>query len=184
MSRKYKFRNPEAVYFVTFTTVNWIDVFTRRIYKEIIVDSLNYCIKNKGLMVYAWVIMSNHVHLVIESRNAALEDIMRDMKKHTSKTILKAIEENPQESRKAWMLWMFERAGKKNGNNSKYQFWQQHNQPIELTVKAFDIDTHIDYIHNNPVEAGFVDRPENYPDSSAVDFAGGRGLVNIEPCWE
>ena len=82
------------------------------------------------------------------------------------------------------MLWMFERAGKKNGNNSKYQFWQQHNQPIEFTVKAFDIDTHIDYIHNNPVEAGFVDRYENYPDSSAVDFAGGRGLVNIEPCWE
>ena len=93
MSRKYKFRNPEAVYFVTFTTVNWIDVFTRRIYKEIIVDSLNYCIKNKGLMVYAWVIMSNHVHLVIESRNAAMEDIMRDLKKHTSKTILKEIEE-------------------------------------------------------------------------------------------
>jgi len=101
MSRKYKFRNPEAVYFVTFTTVNWIDVFTRPIYKEIIVDSINYCIKNKGLVVYAWVIMSNHVHLVIETRNAALEDIMRDLKKHTSKTIIKAIEENPQESRKA-----------------------------------------------------------------------------------
>ena len=121
MSRKYRFRNPEAVYFVTFTTVNWIDVFTRPIYKEIIVDSLNYCIKNKGLIVYAWVIMNNHVHLVIESRSAALEDIMRDLKKHTSKTIIKAIEENPQERRKGWMLWMFERA-EKNGNNSKYKF--------------------------------------------------------------
>jgi REP element-mobilizing transposase RayT len=137
MSRKYKFRNPEAVYFVTFTTVNWIDVFTRPIYKEIIVDSLNYCIKNKGLMVYAWVIKRIHVHLVIESRSAALEDIMRDLKKHTSKTILQEIEENQQESLKAWMLWMFERAGKKNGNNSKYQFWQQHNQPIELTPNFF-----------------------------------------------
>ena len=79
-------------------------------------------------------------------------------------------------------------AGKKNGNNSKYQFWQQHNQPIELSVKAFDIDTHIDYIHNNPVEAGFVDRPEHYLYSSAVDFVpmaiGRKGLVDIEPCWE
>jgi len=127
--------------------------------------------------------MSNHVHLVIERRNVALEDIMHDLKKHTSKTILKAIEENPQESRKAWMLWMFERAGEKNGNNSKYQFWQQHNQPIELTIKAFDIDNQIDYIHNNPVIAGFVDTREHYPFSSAVDFAGGKGLVNIEPCW-
>jgi REP element-mobilizing transposase RayT len=65
MSRKYKFRNPEAVCFVTFATVNWIDIFTRREYKDILEDSLYYCIKNKGLVVYAWVIMSNHVHLVV-----------------------------------------------------------------------------------------------------------------------
>ena len=182
MSRKYKFRNPEAIYFVTFTTVNWIDVFTRPAYKDIVVDSLNYCIKNKGLVVYAWVIMSNHVHLVIERRSVALEDVMRDLKKYTSRAILKAIEENPQESRKAWMLWMFERAGKKNANNSKYQFWQQHNQPVELTLQAFKIDATIDYIHDNPVKAGFVFRPEDYLYSSAVDFSGGKGLVDIEPC--
>jgi len=182
MSRKYKFRNPAAIYFVTFATVNWIDVFTRRVYKDIVVDSLNYYIKNKGLVVYAWVIMSNHVHLIIERRTVALEDVMRDLKRHTSKAILKEIEENPQESRKAWMLWMFERAGKKNINNSKFQFWQQHNQPIELTTEAFAIDSSIDYIHNNPVTAGFVDCPEHYRYSSAVDFAGGKGLVNVEPC--
>jgi len=126
--------------------------------------------------------MSNHVHLIIERRTVALEDVMRDLKRHTSKAILKEIEENPQESRKAWMLWMFERAGKKNINNSKFQFWQQHNQPIELTTEAFAIDSSIDYIHNNPVTAGFVDCPEHYRYSSAVDFAGGKGLVNVEPC--
>ena len=182
MSRKYKFRNPEAVYFVTFATVNWIDVFTRSQYRDIVVDSLNYCIENKGLRVYAWVIMSNHVHLVIERQTAALEDIMRDLKKHTSKTILKTIAENPQESRKEWMLWMFERAGKSNSSNSKYQFWQQHNQPIELAQTAFDIETRIDYIHDNPIKAGWVIRAEDYPYSSAIDFAGGKGLVNISPC--
>ena len=126
--------------------------------------------------------MSNHVHLVIEGSSVALEDVMRDLKKHTSKSILKAIEENPQESRKEWMLWLFERAGKKNGNNTKYQFWQQHNQPIELTLKAFDINSAIDYIHDNPVKAGFVQRPEHYLYSSAGDFAGEKGMVNIEPC--
>ena len=180
MSRKYKFRNPEAIYFVTFTTVNWIDVFTRPMYKDIVVESLNYCIKNKGLVVYAWVIMSNHVHLVIERRSVALEDVMRDLKKYTSREILKAIEENPQESRKAWMLWMFERAGKKNSNNSKYQFWQQHNQPVELTLEAYAIDGSIDYIHNNLLNAGFVYRPEKYPYSSANDFAGEKGQVDIK----
>jgi REP element-mobilizing transposase RayT len=182
MSRKYKFRNPEAIYFVTFTTVNWIDVFTKPLYKDILVESINYCIHNKGLVVYAWVIMTNHVHLVIERRTVALEDVMRDLKRHTSKAITKAIEDNPQESRKAWMLWMFERAGAKNSNNSKYQFWQQHNQPIELVLEAFAIESSIDYIHNNPVKSGFVDQPEHYPYSSAVDFAGGKGMIDIEPC--
>jgi putative transposase len=181
MSRKYKFYNPIGVYFVTFATVNWIDVFTRRVYIDIVVESLNYCIQNKGLVVYAWVIMSNHIHLVIANKGDALENVMRVLKKHTSKAILKEIEENPQESRKEWMLWMFERAGKKNSNNSKYQFWQQHNQPEELGREAYAIDRAIVYIHDNPVRAGFVDRAEDYPFSSAVDFAGGKGMVNIEP---
>ena len=182
MSRKYKFRNPEALYFVTFATVNWIDVFTRRDYKDIMVDRLNYCIANKGLVVYAWVVMTNHVHLVIERKGDNLEDVLRDMKKHTAKSIINAIKENPQESRKESMLWMFERAGSKNSHNKTYQFWQQHNQPIELMRKAFDIDNTIDYIHFNPVKAGFVERQEDFPYSSARDFSGTKGLVNIESC--
>ena len=182
MSRKYKFCNPESVYFVSFATVNWIDVFTRPLYKDILVESFNYCIENKGLIIYAWVIMSNHVHLVIETRQEPLENILRDLKKFTSKQIISAIEENPQESRKGWMLWMFQRAGQRNSNNSTYQFWQQHNQPIEVSAISYGIDSAIDYIHENPVKAGFVDKPENYPYSSAIDFAGGRGLVKIEAC--
>ena len=81
MSRKYKFYKPDGIYFVSFATVNWIDVFTRRIYKDILIESINYCIENKGLEVYAWVIMSNHVHMVIATKSGALEDIMRDIKK-------------------------------------------------------------------------------------------------------
>ena len=77
------------------------------------------------------------------------------------------------------MLWMFERAGKKNSNNSKYQFWQQHNQPEEFSTKAFAIEQAINYIHDNPVKSGFVNRAEDYLYSSAIDFAGGKGLVAI-----
>ena len=182
MSRKYKFHNPQGVYFVSFATVNWIDVFTRPQYKDILVENLNYCIMNKGLVVYARVIMSNHVHLVTATNQEPLENILRDMKKYTSKIIIKAIEETPQESRKGWMLWMFQRAGQRNSNNKQYQFWQQHNQPIELSIGLHDIDAAIDYIHENPVKAGFVNKPEDYPYSSAIDFGGGKGLVHIEPC--
>lgn len=179
MSRKYKFKDQNATYFISFATVNWIDVFTRRIYKDILVDSISYCIKEKGLIVYAWCIMSNHVHLIIATEDEKLENIMRDLKRHTSKSILQAIEENNRESRKEWMLWMFERAGKKNSNNKKYQFWQQHNKPIVLSNPKI-IEEKLNYIHDNPVIGGFVDNPEDYPYSSAKDYAKEKGLINIE----
>ncbi len=114
MSRKYKFYNSEGIYFVSFATVNWIDVFTRRCYKDILVDSLRYCQAHKGLELYAWMIMTNHVHLIMGSTKQDLAGLVRDLKKHTSKQIIKNMAENPQESRKEWMLWMFERAGKRN----------------------------------------------------------------------
>lgn len=178
MSRHYKFRDQEKLYFVTFSVVNWVDVLVRPEYKQVLVDSLNYCISNKGLEVYAWCLMTSHVHLIIGTQGEPLEAIMRDMKKHTAKTILKAIAQNPQESRKEWLLWMFERAGRNNPNNQQYQFWQQHNQPIELTTN-FLLEQKLNYIHQNPVEAGFVREPQDYPCSSAIDYAGGKGMVKI-----
>ena len=124
--------------------------------------------------------MTNHVHLVVRSKSLPLEGIIRDLKSFTSREIVKAISDNPQESRKEWVLWLFERAGKKNKNNRNAQFWQQHNQPIELGRKAYDVDNYMDYIHDNPVRAGFVAKAEDYLYSSAQDYAGGKGSVKIE----
>ena len=179
MSRNYKFHNQKSPYFISFATVYWVDALTRPQYRDIIVDSINYCIKEKGLIVYAWVIMTNHVHMIIGTRKEKMQYIVRDLKKHTSKLLINAIIENPQESRKEWMLWMIERAGKKNSNNKKYQFWQQNNKPIELSDNKI-IDQKLNYIHNNPVEEGFVNEPYNYKYSSAIDYADRKGLVKIE----
>jgi putative transposase len=179
MSRKYKFRDQTANYFVSFATVNWIDVFTRRVYKDIIVDSLNYCLENKGLIIYGWVIMSNHIHLIIGTNDLELQYILRDLKKYTSKAIIDAIKDNQQESRKKWMLSMFEKAGEKNSNNKHYQFWQQHNQPIVLSNTDI-FEQKLNYLHENPVQSGFVDNEADYPYSSARDYADEKGLVRIE----
>ena len=96
MSRKYKFRDQSAVYFVSFATVYWIDIFSRLIYRDILVDAINYCIHNKGLIVYAWCIMTSHVHMIIGTEEEKLQDIMRDLKGFSARKILKAIEENQQ----------------------------------------------------------------------------------------
>jgi REP element-mobilizing transposase RayT len=179
MSRKYKFRNHEGIYFVSFATVYWIDVFIRNIYRDILIDSWRYCQKEKGLDIYAWVIMSSHVHMIIGSKTNQLEDIVRDMKSFTSRKIRDTITENSQESRREWMLWMMTRAGIKNGNNKGFQFWQQNNHPIELSDNTM-MDQKLDYIHYNPVTAGFVEKPEEYIYSSARDYCGIKGLVEVE----
>jgi putative transposase len=177
MSRKYKFKDQDKPYFVSFSVVYWIDVFTRDIYRDILLDSLRYCQQHKGLEVYAWVIMTNHIHLIIGRKGEGkMQDIIRDMKKYTSVQLLKAIGENPQESRKEWMLWMFERAGKRNPNNQKHQFWQQDNHPIELS-NAEIAEQKLTYLHENPVKAGFVSEIEHYLYSSARDYTGQQGLL-------
>jgi REP element-mobilizing transposase RayT len=103
MSRTYKFLNPEGIYFISFATVGWIYIFTRRIYKDIKIDSLDFCQKNKGLRLFCYVIMSNHLHLMAKAQDGfELSWIIRDFKKYTSKQIIKAIEENNQKSEKEW----------------------------------------------------------------------------------
>ncbi len=176
MSRKYKFNNTEGLYFVSFAVVYWIDVFIRRNYKDILIESLRYCQQNKGLRIHAWCIMTSHLHLIISSEGEPLSDILRDFKSFTSTQLKKAIDENPQESRREWIIWMMVRAGNKNSNNNGFQFWQQHNQPIELFTKKV-IQQKLEYIHNNPVEEGFVEKPEEYLYSSAKDYAGITGRL-------
>jgi putative transposase len=181
MSVKYKFRNPEGLHFVTFATVNWVDVFTRNIYKDILISSIKHCIEKKGLEVYAYTIMTNHVHLIIAASGTEKpENIMRDMKKFTAFEIIGAIMKNKQESRREWMMEIFEKAGKANSHNTKHQFWQQDNHPIELTTNEM-MQQRLDYIHNNAVDAGIVYEPEHYVYSSAAQYAGKeQGLLPIK----
>jgi putative transposase len=178
MSRKYKFHNPEGLYFVSFATVFWVDVFVRRQYFDCIVENLNYCVDNKGMEIYAWCIMPSHVHLVFKSNIDKPETLIGGFKSVTSRSLIKLIEANMQESRREWLLNSFKKAGAANSNNTNYQFWQQHNQPIELWSNEV-IQQKIDYTHNNPVEAGFVENDYEYLYSSARDYTGIKGLVKV-----
>lgn len=179
MSRKYKFHNPGGLYFVSFATVYWIDSFIRPQYSDIIVESLRYSKMNIGLELYCWCIMPSHVHLIFRAKDNNPDQVLGRIKEHTSKAMVKAIRENNQESRKEWMLWMFKRAGLKSSNVKGNQFWQHHNKPIELWSEAVIVQK-ADYIHNNPVESGFVSETYHWKYSSAIDYSGGTGLIEIE----
>ena len=179
MALKYKITDQQSFYFVTFTVVEWVDAFTRDQYREIFLDSVKHCQTNKGLIVGAWVVMTNHVHMVIGTNGNKLETIIRDLKSFTSRHIRLAIEENERESRKDWMLQLFRKAGLTNTNNNDFQFWIQNNHPIELTTGAI-MEQRINYIHDNPVRAGFVTDATHWKWSSAHDYSGGhQGLLDV-----
>jgi putative transposase len=172
MSRKYKIRDQDKLYFVTFTVIEWIDLFTRKEYRDIVLESLKYCKINKGLEIWAYCIMSSHIHFILgRNGDQPLEGIIGDLKKFTSKMILDIIKTGGFESRKEFLLWHFGKAGRKNPNNQNFQVWQQHNHPIELNSNS-KISRCLNYIHQNPVEAGIVLFPEDYLYSSARNYAG------------
>lgn len=179
MARKYAIRNQDEFYFVTFTVVAWIDVFIRNEYREIFLDSVKYCQKEKGLLVGAWCIMSSHIHLILgTSGQHKLEDIIRDLKSYTSRHIRKHIEYSSTESRKEWMMRIFKQAGSERSNNNDFQFWQQHNHPVELSTNEIMLQR-LDYLHNNPVAAGFVETPRDWVHSSARDYEDEKGYLEI-----
>ncbi len=179
MSRKYKFKDPDKLYFVSYAVVYWIDLFIREEYREILIKSWKHCMDTKGLEIYGWCIMTSHVHMIIGSNKERPENIMRDFKKYTSEELKNAIQHHTGESRKEWMLWMMERAGIKNSNNNKFQLWQQDNHPILLYDQTIAWQK-LNYIHNNPVEAGIVARTEDYKYSSAKDYLNKPGLFEIK----
>lgn len=110
--------------------------------------------------------MTNHVHMIISSQKTPLSDIIRDLKKYTATKIVDAIANNPYESRKNWLLWLL----KKDGN---IIFWQEDYHGEEILIPSF-FETKLDYIHQNPVKAGIVEKAEEYYYSSCYDYYGNR----------
>jgi REP element-mobilizing transposase RayT len=174
----YKIRNQEALYFMTFTVVGWIDLFSRKIYRDIILKNMQHCREHKNLKVGAYVIMSNHVHVIWQSGSGKLSDTLRDFKSYCTKEFVETITAEP-ESRKDWLLYMFRYHAKRSNSNKEFKIWTNDNHPEEIFSDDFMKDK-LNYIHENPVRAGLVEKPQDYLYSSASNYINGRGLIEID----
>jgi putative transposase len=174
----FKIRNQSATHFLTFTIVGWIDIFSRQRYRDIIIDSFIYCQQYKQLQIGAYVIMSNHIHVIWTAPNNNLSDIIRDFKTYTSKAITSSIIDEP-ESRRNWLLHMFNFYANRTNANDYYKVWTNNNHPEELYSRDFML-TKLNYIHFNPVKARLVDEPDHYIYSSATNYLNNRGLLKID----
>ena len=177
MKEGYIIRDQEKIHFITATVEDWVDVFTRKSYKDVIIKSLEFCVQKKGMILYGYVIMSNHIHLIVQSDNGKLSDLLRDFKKFTASSILDKIQSEP-ESRREWMLERFKMATNTHNRNKNYQFWQYGNHAEEIYSVKF-LWSKLDYIHLNPVKAGMVEKTEHYMYSSARNYINNEGLLPI-----
>ena len=174
----YKIRNQGATYFLTFTVEGWIDLFSRKVYRDIILDSFMFCRKNKGLQIHAFVIMSNHIHVIWTAKNNNLSDIIRDFKTHTSNTFIKVME-YVLESRRGWLLHMFKYYARGTNANKVFKIWTNDNHPEEIFTQDFFYQK-LKYIHENPVRAGLVKKETDYIYSSASNYAGLESIIPID----
>ena len=179
MSTGHQIDNQGGLYFLTLQVIEWVDVFTRKMYVDIILESLTFCRREKGLKLFAYVVMSNHLHIIVSAENQNLSDVIRDFKRFTAIKILTAISENKDESRKSWMLNKFEFAAKKHKRNSKLQFWRHDNHAIELESYDF-IMQKMAYIHENPMKAGYVENAEDWMYSSQRNYSEKWALIEID----
>ncbi len=172
MSTGYQIYDQKGCYYLTFQIVGWVDVFTRQCYRDILIDALRFSIGNKGLKVHAYVVMSNHAHLIVSARDGNLSDLVGGVKSWVARELWNRIGTGP-ESRREWMQAVFRQAAAAHSRNSQYQIWKHENHAIELHSEAF-IRQKLVYIHNNPVRAGWVHEPAHYRYSSAADYLAGK----------
>jgi len=173
---RYKITDPKAPHFLTATVNNWLPLFTRMETVQILFDSWTFLQRDSGFILYGYVVLENHLHMVVAS-----SDLSRDMqrfKSWTAREIL-ALLQQKNSRRMLELLAMFKR---KHKTDSTYQVWEEGNHP-QLIGNEMMMRQKLDYIHQNPVKRGYVDQPEHWRYSSARDYLGQKGLVEVDRVW-
>jgi len=161
-TRRINQENENSMHFITLTIIEWIDIFTKPEYFQVIIDSLKYCRKNKGFKLYEYVIMTNHIHLIVRAKEGhKLSQIISDFKKYTTREILSLLEKD----NRRYILNLFKNSFAKKIGYEK-QIWQRENYPEVIMSDKF-LREKIKYIYKNPVKKEYVVNPEDWLYSSA-----------------
>ncbi len=173
---RYKIYNNQQPHFLTMTVVDWIPLFTNYEIVSLLFESLRFVQKERQVILYAYVIMENHLHLIASAEE--LSKTMKEFKSFTARTIIDYLEE-----RKSVLLLEKLRSAKLNHKTgSEYQLWQEGSHPEEIYSEKMLIQK-IEYIHNNPVRRGYVDEPKYWRYSSARNYEGDEGLLVVQTDW-
>jgi len=173
MRSRYKINETGQIYFITCTIIEWIPVFTRKPSIGILIDSLAFCRLNKGLKIFAYVILDNHLHLLLSGDN--LSNTIKDLKRHTAREIINLA----QKEEKSWLLNQFKYYKRKHKSDSDYQVWQEGFHPQQIISEEM-LRQKIEYIHHNPVRIGLVEKAEDWLYCSARNYLDFESVIEID----
>jgi len=175
MRSRYRITPESNIYFITSSTHLWVPILFNETLFQIILNSLKYCRKNKGLRLHGYVIMINHFHAIISHESYdQIPNIVRDLKRHTAREIKDYLSDLGEFSQLFWVKIFHSK------ERGQHRIWQGGYHPVAITSRAF-FDEKLEYIHNNPVKKGFVEQPEHWKYSSARNYLlGDDGLIEID----
>ncbi len=173
---RYRFVGEDAPYFMTMTVNHWLPVFTRSQSVEVVLESWRWLQRNEGLRLHGFVILENHLHLVAYAPE--LPRLIQRFKSYTARQIIDQLKA-ANAGRLLDLLALFKRRHKQA---SSYQFWEEGSHPQRIEHEAV-MRQKLGYIHDNPVKRGYVDLPEHWRWSSARNYAGMAGVIDIDPDW-
>jgi REP element-mobilizing transposase RayT len=173
---RYKITSNEQPHFLTCTVVKWLPLFSRPETARIILDSLRYLQSREELSVFGFVIMENHIHLIVSAKD--LSNAIRRFKSFTARKIIDHLKERGEK----WILTHFREEKASHKKDREYQFWQEGTHPVVIQNEEIMLQK-LEYLHNNPVRRGYVDDPTHWRHSSARNYAGHDGLIDVEVSW-
>ncbi|MCX6134475.1 MAG: transposase [Ignavibacteriales bacterium] len=176
MKKPWTFDDSNSLFFCTDVIVGWQYVFTSTEFFETIIDSLKYCQENKSLRLFGYVVMPNHVHSIVSAAQGNLASIIRDYKRHTSWRISELLGE----ARNRRLLKYFHTVARREDRGNEHKIWQSGSHPVLIESSHF-FEQKLEYIHNNPVTKGYVERPEDWKFSSARNYAlGDNSIIKVD----
>ena len=177
MSRtRYRFGDHRQPHFLTCTVVAWLPIFTRPDAVQIVLDSWRFLQTENRMTLLGFVILENHLHFVAAADNLGKE--VGDFKSFTAKQLLTLLKRAGAET----LLEQLEYFKLRHKVDQHYQLWQEGSQPKEITDDAMLLQK-LEYMHNNPVKRGYVDDPAHWRYSSARNYAGQKGLIEVCTDW-
>jgi len=173
---RYRIVENEFPYFMTCTVVGWLPLFTRPEAVDILLDSWRFLQRDRAFRLIAYVILENHLHLI--ARSPDLSATMQSFKSFTARRLIELLEHR----NALTLLNSLQRLKLVHKTGSEHQVWQEGSHPEQICSEEM-MRQKIEYIHNNPLQRGYVDDPVHWRYSSARNYAGLPGLIEVETDW-